>query len=241
MSSEDDILKKLPLWAQLRIAHDFADDDEKEKLKALAMEIIDEHTKEPGPKISCCWQSCQGSCLRSCQVPCEQSCQKPCEHNCMTSCLHITCQDNCQKTNSCQNINCLNANPCMGACLGSCLGCMSASEFAGCKLACQNTCLNTCEASCLRGCMIPCQHLCLIACQVGPCQSSCQSSCLNSCEGPCQGCACLSTAQGTQDPCQIACQNPCMNICQGARLSTSQDTNMQARKKSDQSNSQGDQ
>lgn len=41
--SKEDIVKQLPLWARLRVAHDFADDDEKAKLEKLAADIIDRH------------------------------------------------------------------------------------------------------------------------------------------------------------------------------------------------------
>jgi hypothetical protein len=52
MPSNEEIMKKLPLWAQLRIAHDFADDANKEKLKILAKEIIDKHIEIKEPERS---------------------------------------------------------------------------------------------------------------------------------------------------------------------------------------------
>ena len=43
MPKEEDAAKALPIWARLRLAHDFAEVDEKKQLEKLADEIIAKH------------------------------------------------------------------------------------------------------------------------------------------------------------------------------------------------------
>ena len=98
--SQEDVTKNLPLWARLRIAHDFADDDEKKKLETLAQDIIDKHPD------SQCNEAIQPSCPPTglnmicsiCQHNCLFACQQVCLHTCQTACLHthiIVCLHTC--------------------------------------------------------------------------------------------------------------------------------------------------
>ncbi len=41
--AKEDAAMALPLWARLRLAHDFAEDDEKKQLEKLADDIIAKH------------------------------------------------------------------------------------------------------------------------------------------------------------------------------------------------------
>ena len=43
MPKKEDAAKALPIWARLRLAHDFADEDEKKQIELLADEIIAKH------------------------------------------------------------------------------------------------------------------------------------------------------------------------------------------------------
>jgi hypothetical protein len=43
MTHEKDMTGKIPLWAQLRIDNDFANDDEKKQLEALAQLTVDKN------------------------------------------------------------------------------------------------------------------------------------------------------------------------------------------------------
>jgi len=129
--SQENATKKIPLWARLRIAHDFADDDEKKKLETLAQDIIDKH-----PDIQTCdgahvMTTCQDICLHNvqhnpciitCQTtclhniveptnPCIITCQMACLHSCQNICLH-TCQVTCLHTGmKCQHLNMIPVNP----------------------------------------------------------------------------------------------------------------------------------
>lgn len=40
---KQDLTKALPLWARLRLAHNFADEDEQKEIERLADEIISKH------------------------------------------------------------------------------------------------------------------------------------------------------------------------------------------------------
>ena len=149
--SQEDVTKNLPLWARLRIAHDFADDDEKKKLETLAQDIIDKHPD------SQCNEAIQPSChptglnmicfINSCQTACEHTCQTACEHTCQTACLH-TCQNNC---------------------------------LQACQYICLHTCQNTYETACLHTCQNTCPKTTLHMCtNLMGCQSNCKSAQLHS-------------------------------------------------------------
>jgi hypothetical protein len=113
----DNLVKKLPLWAQLRIAHDFADDDEREKLENLAETIIDRHPdiqKVIGrPEAACMFWKQQSSCVDLAMLACTDSLQLSITHPCafvlqQSSCSLEQCSVFCQhglQRNSCL-VNC---------------------------------------------------------------------------------------------------------------------------------------
>ena len=43
MEQKKDMIGKIPLWAQLRIAHDFANDDEKKQLESFVKQAINDN------------------------------------------------------------------------------------------------------------------------------------------------------------------------------------------------------
>lgn len=89
----------LPLWAQLRIAHGFADAEEIDNIARKLQRKDEPISGEPqscAPGTSClfaCLQGCQDACKANCQDTCKASCQTTCKNSCQT-----TCKESCQST-----------------------------------------------------------------------------------------------------------------------------------------------
>ena len=110
-------IKQLPLWAQMRITHGYADAKEQAKYSEQPQSNPgNENLKIAGCLFTClqscqddCKSGCQSSCQTSCQDSCERSCQDSCKSSCQSACksgCHSSCERNCQYTcmNSCQDI-----------------------------------------------------------------------------------------------------------------------------------------
>ena len=142
--SQEDVTKNLPLWARLRIAHDFADDDEKKKLETLAQDIIDKHPD------SQCNEAIQPSCHPTGLNMICSICQHNCLFACQQVCLH-TCQNNCLHNRFAICINtCLTASACLSTCQTACEHtCQTAREKA-CLQTCQHSCEGECEGTTMK-------------------------------------------------------------------------------------------